>query len=225
MLFRSTSSSFRGSCNLHLSWGDIERESKQVIVSIWKVGLSSGEKVTCVPSLESTSLFPTGVLGTQECTGIQESLGAPPHLTFSGQAKRFNHVFSRCPSYSGSLFLDSGAAGFVTTDSSAPVSTMKSMFRSPTFKVAMDSWGPDISDPWQPYLISKWASPTTPGASSSFLALGHSFFQWPKAWHQAHWFGCNETQDLRWDRLKDRPVPGAEEVFGRARDRLSQSSG
>ena len=49
------------------------------------------------------SLFPAGVLGTQECRGIRESLGAP-HLTFSGLAKRFNHVFSPYPSYSGSLF-------------------------------------------------------------------------------------------------------------------------
>ena len=86
--------------------------------------------------------------------------------------------------------MDSGATGFVTPDSSAPVSTIKSMFWSPTFKVTMGSRGPDISEPWKPYLISKPASPTTAGASSSFLALGHSFFQWPKAWHQAHWFGC-----------------------------------
>ena len=88
----------------------------------------------------------------------------------------------------------------------------------------MGSRGPDISEPWQPYLISKPASPTTAGASSSFLALVHSFFQWPKAWHQAHWFGCNGAQGLRWDRLKDFPVPGADEVFRRARDRLSQAA-
>ena len=122
------------------------------------------------------------------------------------------------------VFLDSGATNFVTTYSSAPVSTMKSMFWSPTFKVTMGSRGPDISESWQLYLISKSASPTTAGASSSFLALGHSFFQWLKAWHQAHWFGCNGARGLRWDRLKDCPVPGAEEVFRRARDRLSQSS-
>ena len=51
----------------------------------------------------------------------------------------------------------------------------------PTFKVTMGSQGPNISEPWQPYLISKSASPTVVGASFSFLALGHSFFQWPKA--------------------------------------------
>ena len=33
------------------------------------------------------SLFPTGLLGTQESRGIHESLGAPHHLTFSGLAK------------------------------------------------------------------------------------------------------------------------------------------
>nr|XP_014331975.1 PREDICTED: probable ergosterol biosynthetic protein 28 [Bos mutus] len=49
----------------------------------------------------------------------------------------------------------------------------------------MGSRGPDISEPQQPYLLSKSASPTTAGASSSFLALGHSFFQWPKARHPA----------------------------------------
>ena len=32
----------------------------------------------------------------------------------------------------------------------------------------------------------------------------------------AHWFGCNRAQGLRWDRLKDSPVPGADEVFRRA---------
>ena len=37
----------------------------------------------------------------------------------------------------------------------------------------MGSWGPDISEPQQPYLLSKSASPTTAGASSSFFALGH----------------------------------------------------
>ena len=89
------------------------------------------------------------------------------------------------------------------------------MVWSPTFKVTMGSRGPDISEPQQPYLISKSASPTTVGASSSFLALGHSFFQGPKAWHQPHWFGCNGAQRLRRDRLKDSPVPGAEEVFPR----------
>ena len=73
------------------------------------------------------------------------------------------------------VFLDSGATGFVTTDSSAPVSTMKSMFWSPNVKVTMGSQGPDISEPRQPYLISKPASPTTAGASSSFLALGYLF--------------------------------------------------
>ena len=72
------------------------------------------------------------------------------------------------------VFLDSGATGF-TTDSSAPVSSMKSMFWSPAFKVTVGSRGPDISEPWQPYLISKPASPTTAGASSSFLALGYLF--------------------------------------------------
>ena len=107
----------------------------------------------------------------------------PPQLTFSGLAKRFNYLFSRYPSYSG-VFLDSGATGFVTTDRSAPVSTMKSLFWSPTLKVTMGSRGPDISEPQQPYLISKSASPATAGASSSFLALGHSFFQGPKARHQ-----------------------------------------
>ena len=116
------------------------------------------------------------------------------------------------------VFLDSGATCF-TTDSSAPICTMKSMFWSPTFKVTMGSRGPDISEPRQPYLISKPASPTTAGASSSFLALGHSFFQGPKAWHQPHWFGCNGARGLRWDRLKDCPVPGAEEVFQKARDK------
>ena len=146
----------------------------------------------------------------------------PPHLAFSGLAERSNHVFSRYP-VRAVVFLDSGATGF-TADSSAPVSTVKSMFWSPTCKATVGSRGPDISEPQQPYLISKSASPTTAGASSSFLALGHSFFQWPKAWHQAQWFGCNGAQGLHWDRLKDCPVPGAEEVFRRAGDGLSQSS-
>ena len=44
------------------------------------------------------------------------------------------------------------------------------------------------------------------GASSSFLALGHSFFQWPKARHWARWFGCNGAWGLCYDRLKDCPV-------------------
>ena len=48
------------------------------------------------------------------------------------------------------VFLDSGATGFVTTDSSAPVSTMKSMFWHPTFTVTMGAQGPDISEPQQP---------------------------------------------------------------------------
>ena len=112
----------------------------------------------------------------------------PPHLTFSGLAKRLIMSSPDTP-VTAVVFLDSGATGF-TTDSSLPVSTMKSVFWSPTSKVTMGSRGPDISEPRQPYLISKSASPTTAGASSSFLALGHSFFQWPKAWHQAHWFGC-----------------------------------
>ena len=146
----------------------------------------------------------------------------PPHLTFSGLAKRLIMSSPDTP-VTAVVFLDSGATGF-TTDSSLPVSTMKSVFWSPTSKVTMGSRGPDISEPRQPYLISKSASPTTVGASPSFLALGHSFFQWPKARHRAHWFGCNGAQGLPWDRLKDFPVPGAEEVFRRARDRLSQSS-
>ena len=114
-----------------------------------------------------------------------------PHLTFYGLA---NDLIISSPNtpVTAVVFLDSGATGFVTTNSSAPVSTMKSMFWSPTFKVAMGSRGPDISEPRQPYLISKSASPTTEGASFSFLALGHSFFQWPKARHQAHCFGCNQ---------------------------------
>ena len=101
---------------------------------------------------------------------------------------------------------------------------MKSMFWSPSFKVTMGPRGPDISEPRQPYLMSKSASPTTAGASSSFLALGHLFFQLPKPWPWAHWFGCNGAWGLGWDRLRDCPVPGAEEVFRKAQDRLSQSS-
>ena len=135
----------------------------------------------------------------------------PPHLAFSGLAKRFNHLFSRSP-VTAVVFLDSGATGF-TTDSSAPVSTMKSLFWSPTFKVTVGSRGPDTSEPRQPYLISKSASPTTAGASSSFLASGHSFFQWPNPRHQAHWVGFNGARGLRWDRLKGCPVPGAEGGF------------
>ena len=88
----------------------------------------------------------------------------------------------------------------------------------------MGSRGPNISEPRQPYLISKSASPTIAEASFSFLALEHSFFQWPKALHQAHWFGCNGAQGLHWDRLNNCPVPGADEVFWWARDRLSQTS-
>ena len=42
--------------------------------------------------------------------------------------------------------------------------------------------------------------------------------------HRAHWFGCNGARGLRWDGLKDCPVPGADEVFRRARDRLSQAA-
>ena len=146
----------------------------------------------------------------------------PPHLAFSGLAKRLIMSSPDTP-VTAVVFLDSGATGF-TTDSSAPVSTMKSLFWSPTFKVTVDSRGPDISEPRQPYLISKSASPTTAGASSSFLASEHSFFQWPNAGHWAHWCGCNGAQGFCWDRLKGCPVPGAEEVFGRARDRLSQST-
>ena len=91
-------SAFRGSCNLHSSWAGTEREGKSAIESFQKVGLSSGEKVTCAPSLESKSPPNRGT----GHSGI--SLGAPPHLTFSGLAKQFNHVLSRYPSYSGSLF-------------------------------------------------------------------------------------------------------------------------
>ena len=108
----------------------------------------------------------------------------PPRLTFSGLAKRFNRLFSNTPA-TAVVFLDNGVTGFVTTESSAPVSTMKSMFWFLTFKVTMGSQGPDISEPRQPYIISKSASPATAGASSSFLALGHSFFQWPKP-HTGH---------------------------------------
>ena len=49
------------------------------------------------------------------------------------------------------VFLDSGAPGLVTTDSSAPVSTRKSMFWSPTFKLTTGSGGPDISEPQQSF--------------------------------------------------------------------------
>jgi len=87
----------------------------------------------------------------------------------------------------------------------------------------MGSRGPNISEPWQPYLISKPATLTTAGASFSFLALEHSFFQWPKPQHQAHWFGCNGARGLHWDRLKDCPVPGAEEVFWRAKIDFSRA--
>ena len=44
----------------------------------------------------------------------------------------------------------------------------------------MGSRGPDISEPQQPYLLSKSASPTTAGASSSFLALGTHSSSGPK---------------------------------------------
>ena len=44
----------------------------------------------------------------------------------------------------------------------------------------MGSRGPDISEPRQPYLLSKSASPTTAGASSSFLALGTHSSSGPK---------------------------------------------
>ena len=94
----------------------------------------------------------------------------PPHLAFSGLAERSNHVFSRYPG-TAVVFLDSGATGF-TADTSAPVSTVKSMFWSPTCKATVGSRGPGISEPRQPYLISKSASPTTAGASSAFLASG-----------------------------------------------------
>ena len=83
----------------------------------------------------------------------------PPRLTFSGLAKRLIMSSPDTP-VTAVVFLDSGAIGF-TTDNSAPVSTMKSVFWSPTFKVTIGSWGPDISEPRQPYLISKSASPTT----------------------------------------------------------------
>ena len=82
-------------------------------------------------------------------------------------------------------------------------------FLSPTFKVTTGSWGPGISEPQQPYLISKSASPTAAGAFSSLLVLGNSFFQWTKPQHQAHWFGCNGARGLHWYRLKDCLVPGA----------------
>ena len=156
-----------------------------------------------------TSVFPTGVLGTQECRGIHESLGAP-HLTFSGLAKRFSHVFSRYP-VTAVVFLDSGATGFVTTDSSAPVSTMKSMFWSPSFKVTMGSRGPDISAPAAlfNFQVSK---PHHCGRFLCLPCLRRSFFQRPKAPHRAHWCGCNGAQGFCWDRLKGCPVPGAEEV-------------
>ena len=98
------------------------------------------------------SLFPTGVLGTQECRGIHELLGAPlpPIGHFLGWQ---NDLIISSPDTPviAVVFLESGATGFVTTDSSAPVSTMKSMFWSPTFKVTMGSWAPSISEPWQPY--------------------------------------------------------------------------
>ena len=77
--------------------GVVLRERANKSESIQMVGLSSGEKVTCAPSLESKSPPNRG-------TGHSGmSLGAHPHLTFSGLAKRFNHLFSRYPSYSGRL--------------------------------------------------------------------------------------------------------------------------
>ena len=73
------------------------------------------------------NLFPIGVLGTQECRGIHESLGAPSSDIFWA-GKDDLIISSPDTPVTAVVFLDSGATGFVTTDSSAPVSTMKSMF-------------------------------------------------------------------------------------------------
>ena len=135
----------------------------------------------------------------------------PRHPTFSGLAKRFTHLFSRYPSYSGSLF-GQWCHRFYYRQFCSCIHHEVTVW-SPTFKVTMGSRGPDISEPWQPYLISKPTSSTTAGASSSFLVLVRSFFQWPKTWYQAHWFGCNGARSLLWEWLKDCPVPGADEVF------------
>ena len=142
----------------------------------------------------------------------------PCHLTFSGLAKRFSHLFSRYPSYSGSLF-GQWCHRFCYYRQFCSCIHHEVNVLVPAFKVAMGSRGPDISEPWQPYLISKSASPTTEGASSSFLALGHSFFQRPKA----HWFGCNGAGPPLG------PVEGLSCPWGRGgflegQDRLFQSS-
>ena len=78
-------------------------------------------------------LFPVEVLGIQGYIRTHESLGAlPSHLAFSGLTELFNHFLSRYPNY-GSGFFESGAMGSVTTDNPAPISTMKSIRRSPYF--------------------------------------------------------------------------------------------
>ena len=47
-------------------------------------------------------------------------------------------------------FIERGATGSVTTDISAPVSTIKSIIWSPTFSFTMGSWGPCVFEPWHP---------------------------------------------------------------------------
>ena len=83
-----------------------------------------------------------------------------PHLTFPGLEKRLNHFFSQNPVTAVDL-LNSGATGLVTTDSSAPVSTIKSVSWSPIFKVTMGSQGPDVFEPQHPYSVSMLVSSAT----------------------------------------------------------------
>ena len=94
-------------------------------------------------------------------------------------------------------FLERGATVLVTTDISAPVSIVKSIIWSPTFSSTMGLWGPCVFEPQQPHSVSSPASPITADAKSfSSLFWGHSFSQWLKPRHQAHWFGCRVALGL-----------------------------
>ena len=94
-------------------------------------------------------------------------------------------------------FIERGATSSVTTDISAPVSTIRAIIWSPTFSFTMGSKGPCIFVSWHPCSVSSLASPITDEVNSFFpLFGGHSFFQRLKSWRQVHWFGCRVAPGL-----------------------------
>ena len=89
-----------------------------------------------------------------------------------------------------------GATGEVTTECSAPGSTMKVIVRPPTFISTVGSWGPREKEPCPLQSESTPARPTRfpPQGFSQYrlgfegpFRFGHSFFQCPFSLQYAHW--------------------------------------